>query len=95
MTYKPRRRIGPVERAVRKDLRSLPPDVAAGAVASAMLTLAEVADTGGLPARDLSQVLRELRMAAQYVREISPPAGQGDEIDELRKKREQRMAGGQ
>jgi hypothetical protein len=94
VTYRPRRKTGPVERAVKKDLKGLPADVAAGAVASSMLTLAVRADSGALEPRDLAQVLRELRQCAQYVRDISPPAGQGDEIDELRKRREQRLAGG-
>jgi len=91
LTYKPRRRIGPQERAVRNELRGLPGEVAKGAVAQAMLVLAERADTEELTARDLAQILRELRQCSQYLREISPPAGQGDEIDELRERREQRL----
>lgn len=89
MTY---RRIGAQERAVRADLRRLPDEVAKGAVARAMLILAQLADTGELAARDLAQVLRELRQCSQYLREISPVAGAGDEIDELRKRRERRLA---
>jgi len=94
MTYTPRRKVGPQERAVRKDLQSLPADVAAGAVARAMLILAAQADSAELPARDLAVVLRELRQCSSYLRDICPPAGHGDEIDELRKRREQRLAGG-
>lgn len=91
MTYRPRRKIGPQERAVRKELTGLPADTAAGAVARAMLILAAEADTGELSARDLAQVLREIRQSSQYLREISPPAGSGDEIDELRQRRERRL----
>jgi hypothetical protein len=93
LTYKPRRKIGPQERAVRNDLRGLPADTASGAVARSMLILAAEADSASLTARDLAQVLRELRQCAQYLREISPPAGQGDEIDELRLRREKRLTG--
>ena len=91
--YKPRRKIGPQERAVRNELRTLTTELARGAVARAMITLAQEADAGGLSARDLAQILRELRQSSQYLREISPDAGVGDEIDELRKRREQRLTG--
>lgn len=93
MTYRPRRKIGPQERAVKTELKGLPADVANGAVARAMLILAAQADTGELSARDLAQVLREIRQSAAYLREISPPAGSGDEIDELRQRREHRLTG--
>lgn len=86
------RRIGAQERAVRAELKRLPAEVAKGAVARAMLILAQQADTGELAARDLAQILRELRQCSQYLREISPAAGAGDEIDELRKRRERRLA---
>lgn len=88
MTY---RRIGAQERAVRADLKRLPDEVAKGAVARAMLILAHEADWADLPARDLAQVLRELRQCSAYLREISPVAGAGDEIDELRKRRQRRL----
>jgi hypothetical protein len=91
LTYKPRRRIGPQERAVRNELRGLPAEVAKGSVAQSMLILAASADTEELSARDLAQIMRELRQCSQYLREISPPAGTGDEIDELRARREQRL----
>lgn len=89
MTY---RRSGAQERAVRAELRRLPDEIAKGAVARAMITLAHEADWGDLAARDLAQILRELRQCSQYLREISPAAGAGDEIDELRKRRERRLA---
>jgi hypothetical protein len=92
VTYRPRRKIGPQEKAVRKELRGLPADIAQGAVGQAMITLAQEADIGGLGARDLSQILREIRLSSEYLREISPAAGQGDEIDELRQRRENRLS---
>ena len=86
-----RRKIGPVERAVRRDLRTFPDVVSAGCVAQAMLTLAAEADHGGLAARDLAAVLRELRLGAVQLREMAPPGAEGDKIDELRKRREERL----
>lgn len=86
-----RRKIGAVERAVRRDLRAFPETVSGSAVAQAMLTLAAEADSGGLPARDLSTVLRELRLCSAQLREMAPPGAEGDKIDELRKRREARL----
>ena len=91
MTYRPRRKIGPQEKAVRKELAGLPDDIAKGSVAAAMLILAAAADTDELSPRDLAQLLRELRQSSQYLREISPMAGAADEIDELRNRREKRL----
>lgn len=87
----PRRKIGPVERAVRRDLRAFPESVAAGSVAQAMLTLAERVDTAELQPRDLAATLRELRLCAVQLRDMAPPGAEGDKIDELRKKREERL----
>jgi hypothetical protein len=53
-----RRRIGAIERAVRRDLRTFPDAVSGGTVAQAMLTLAAEADGRHLEPRDLSQILR-------------------------------------
>ncbi len=86
-----RRKIGAVERAVRRDLRAFPADVGSGAVAQAMLTLAAEADLGALAARDLATVLRELRLCSAQLREVAPPGAEGDKIDELRKRREERL----
>lgn len=86
-----RRKIGPVERSVRRDLRTFPDSVNAGAVAQAMLTLAAEADLGGLAARDLATLLRELRLCSAQLRDTAPPGAEGDVIDELRKRREERL----
>jgi len=86
-----RRKIGPLERAVRRDLKTFPEQVAAGTVAQSMLTLAAEADGRSLEPRDLAQVLRELRLCTAQLREMAPPGAEGDKIDELRKKREERL----
>lgn len=86
-----RRKIGLVERAVRRDLRAFPAEVASGAVAQAMITLAMEADGGVLAARDLATILRELRLCAAELRATAPPGAEGDVIDELRKRREERL----
>lgn len=86
-----RRKIGPLERAVRRDLKTFPESVATGTVAQSMLTLAVEADVRALEPRDLAQVLRELRLCTVQLREMAPPGAEGDKIDELRKKREERL----
>lgn len=95
-----RRKIGDVERAVRRDLRAFPKAVSGSAVAQAMLTLAAQADiltwaaeADGEPveARDLGQLLRELRLCSAALREMAPSGAEGDKIDELRKRREERL----
>jgi hypothetical protein len=86
-----RRKIGAIERAVRRDLRTFPDVVATGTVAQAMLTLAAEADGRTLEPRDLAQLLRELRLCSVQLREMAPPGAEGDKIDELRKRREERL----
>lgn len=86
-----RRRQGPLERAVRRDLKTFPESVSNGTVAQAMLTLAAEADGRSLEPRDLAQVLRELRLCTVQLREMAPPGAEGDKIDELRKRREERL----
>lgn len=82
-----------VEAAVRKDLRSYPADIAGGAIARTMLVVAQRIDAGGLDARDLAQLSRELRLAAAQLRDMAPGEVKGDDIDELRQRREKRQGG--
>jgi len=86
-----RRKIGAIERAVRRELRTFPDAVSGGTIAQSMLTLAAEADYRSLEPRDLSQVLRELRLCSVQLREMAPPGAEGDVLDELRKKREERL----
>jgi hypothetical protein len=91
MPARPRRKIGPVERAVRRDLRTFPDAVSGGTIAQAMLTLAAEADSRSLEPRDLSQILRELRLCSVQLHDMAPAGAEGDKIDELRKRREERL----
>lgn len=86
-----RRKIGPVERAVRRDLKMFPESVSTGTIAQAMLTLAAEADARSLEPRDLAQLLRELRLCSVQLREMAPPGAEGDKIDELQRRREERL----
>lgn len=83
-----------VEAAVRRELKSYPADIAAGAVARTMILLAQRLDAGVGEARDLAQVSRELRLASAQLRELAPGNVKGDKLDELREKREKRLADG-
>lgn len=91
MPARPRRKIGNVERAVRRDLQTFPDIVARSAIAQAMLTLAAEADARSHEPRDLAQLLRELRLCSAQLREMAPPGAEGDKIDELKKRREARL----
>jgi hypothetical protein len=91
MPARPRRKIGHVERAVRRDLRTFPDAVAGGTIAQAMLTLAAEADSRALEPRDLAQILRELRLCTVQLHDMAPAGAEGDKIDELRKRREERL----
>lgn len=85
---------GPVERAVRRDLRALPPELNKGAIAASVLLLARELDSGEMSARDAGQVAREIRLAIVQMRELAPPGEKGDTVDELRLRRERRLTAG-
>lgn len=80
-----------VETSVRRELKSYPPDIAAGAVARTMILLAQLMDAGIDEPRDLAQVSRELRLASAQLRELAPGNTEGDEVDKFRKRREKRL----
>jgi hypothetical protein len=86
-----RRKIGAIERAVRRELRTFPDAVSGGTIAQAMLTLAAEADSRALEPRDLSQILRELRLCSVQLSVMAPPGAEGDVLDELKRKREERL----
>jgi hypothetical protein len=87
----PHRKSGPVETAARRDLKDLPPAYARSAIATAYLLLARRLDAG-VSARDAATLARELRLALLALYELAPPAREGDPTDELRARREQRLA---
>jgi hypothetical protein len=88
----PPRRKGPAETAVLKDLKALPPDLRQGAIAAVALGLARDLDEGGMTPRDKAAMYAQLRMAMVTLREIAPGEARGDRTDEVRERREKRLA---
>lgn len=87
----PRRRRGPNETAVRRDLEALPEDLRKGAIAAVALGLARDLDEDGMTARDKAGMYAQLRMAMVTLREIAPGEAKGDSTDEVRARRERRL----
>ena len=90
-------RYGSVEKAVRADLRRLPPAERTGALAASALTLARLLDGLGQvdPDKQLApaaQAARELRSTMTELMKHAPKARSG--IDELRARRAARAASG-
>jgi hypothetical protein len=73
----------------------MPAEYRSCAVAEAYVMLARRLDAGMSP-RDAGSVAREMRMALLTLYDMAPPKREGDYVDEVRAKREQRMeaAGG-
>jgi hypothetical protein len=87
-----RRRIGPVERAARKDLRGFGAEYAKSAVGMAYLDAATRLDCNVPPTdRDAVALMREMRLLYLTLAELSPPAAGGDSVDEFTLKYEERM----
>lgn len=81
----PRRRKGPAETAVCRDLGKLPTDLRMSSVAVAAVLLARQLDEGGMTPRDASGHVRELRMCMTQLREWNPSGTQaGDATDTAR-----------
>lgn len=87
-----RRKPGPAETAVTRDLKALPEDLRKGAIAAVALGLAKDLDTLDMTARDKSGMYAQLRMAMVTLREIAPGEARGDHTDEVRERRERRLA---
>lgn len=82
-----------LEESVRTDLAELPEKMRRGGVARVALSCARVLDQGGLSPRDAAGFMRELRLALAQLREMAPGEVKGDATDELKQRREQRLAG--
>lgn len=78
---------------VSRDLDRLPAELKEGGIAATVLMCARALDEGGLAPRDAVQLVREIRLSLAYLREIAPGESKGDKTDELRERREQRLAG--
>jgi hypothetical protein len=81
-----------MEESVRADLAELPEKMRRGGVANVALNCARVLDQGGLSPRDAAGFFRELRLALAQLREMQPGEVKGDVTDEVRERRERRLA---
>jgi hypothetical protein len=83
-------RRGPVEAAVARDLRQLPPELRRSGLATATLTLAKRLDDPETTDRDAAGLLREVRASLLELRKMAPPAPKSSRVDEIKAKREAR-----
>jgi hypothetical protein len=82
-----------LEEAVQVDLAGLPPTMRRGGVAGVAIMAARILDQGGLTPRDAAGFARELRLALAQLREMAPGEVVGDPTDEVKQRRERRLAG--
>ncbi|KPC86262.1 hypothetical protein ADL35_12325 [Streptomyces sp. NRRL WC-3753] len=90
-TPKRRLRRGAVAAATTAELADLGVDPTANAQAAAALRLATELDSSQSP-KDSAGVARELRQAMAVVRAAAPPKERGDRMDELEKRRRDRLS---
>jgi len=84
---------GPIETAVLSDLLELPVKMRSGGVAAVALHAARILDEGGLAPRDAAGFAREVRLSLDQLRKMAPGEVKGDQTDEIRARREKRLAG--
>lgn len=87
----PARRPVSIESAARKDLATMPPEFRNGAVAKSYLLLCRRLDSG-VSARDAAGLAREIRLCLLTLYDLAPARHKDDPIDEVKTRREQRMA---
>lgn len=83
-----------MEDAVQRDLAELPDGMRRGGIASVALMCARILDEGGLAPRDAAGFAREMRLSLAQLRDMAPGEIKGDMTDEVRERREKRLAGG-
>jgi len=83
-----------LEESVKNDLAALPAAMRRGGVARVALSCARILDEsqGGLSPRDAAGFMRELRLALAQLREMAPGEIHGDVTDEVKQRRERRLA---
>lgn len=81
-----------MEESVKNDLEELPEKMRRGGVARVAIMAARVLDVGGLSPRDAAGFARELRLALAQLREMQPGEVKGDMTDEVKQRRERRLA---
>ena len=84
-----------MELAVAARLRTLPGELRKGPVAACMVRLARELDAGIVIGRDAAGHAREIRMCETQLREWAPGTAAGDSTDEVRERRERRLAAGE
>ncbi len=84
---------GPIEKAVISDLAEFPEKMRNGGIAMTARLCARALDEGNVTPRDATSLVREIRLALVQLRDMSPGEVKGDTTDELRQRREDRMAG--
>lgn len=84
----------PMEEAVKEDLAELPLKLRSGGIAAVAIFCARTIDEGGLPPRDAASFLREIRLSLAQLRDMTTGEVKGDITDEVRERREKRLAGG-
>jgi hypothetical protein len=82
-----------LEESVRSDLDELPLKMRRGGVARGAIMCARVLDQGGLSPRDAAGFFREMRLSLAQLREMAPGEVKGDITDEVKERRERRLAG--
>jgi len=83
---------GFAEAAVLRDLARLPADMREGGIAATAVLSARMLDEGILLPRDAQGFIREIRMALVQLQGDAPGDRAGDVTDEVRRKREKRLA---
>jgi hypothetical protein len=86
---------GDIERGLDTDLRSMPLALRRGTLARTARSLAQDMDDGGMTARDKAGIARELRMVMAQLNEMTTGERKGDTTDEVRERRERRLAAGE
>lgn len=89
---KPVTKQGKVEQALLRDLGTLPKELATGALALSCQVLARRIDAG-MSARDAITAAKELRTTLGTLISQAPAREDGDVVDELRARRENRLIG--
>ena len=89
---RPARVRGDREKAYARDLKALPPALRASGLAAVILDLSRDLDAGGMTPRDKAGHARELRMHWETLAAAAPGERKGDSTDEVRQRRERRMA---
>jgi len=84
-----------MEGSVLSDLARLPADMRRGGVAAVALYCARQIDEVPLTPRDAALYAREIRLALAQLRDMAPGEVKGDATDEVRERRERRLAGGE